>query len=302
MWYLNCRAQSVGGDVGSVQIMDGTLTYPVPQQAIQDVRGQHVLLGLHGFNVNQATAIDHFKTWNEMLQLGSSALFMGGLWPGDSTWLSALEYAFAARAATQSGAALAQFINANFTGALSLSLVTHSLGARVGLSLIQALAPAFTVRRLILMAPAVDDDCLTDEFAAAAQRVGQISVLASPCDEVLKLAFPLGNPISGIFAQGHPYWHAALGRQGPTSYPSPNNIEAGWNLPAAWAINHSDYLPPASPYPTGYLPATFALPVDVPAALSPAPALNTPPGFEVDGQWQHWTSSWTAALTSSRFR
>ncbi len=302
MWFLNCRAEPVGGDVCPVKITDGTLTYLNAEQALTDIRGRHVLLGIHGFNVNQSTAVDHFETWNRLLQLDSSAIFLGGLWPGDSSWLGALEYAFAAKAAMRAGAAFAGFLNTLCGAALSVSFVSHSLGARVALATIQALSSGWTVRRLVLMAPAVDDNCLTNEFAAAARRVGDISVLASPCDEVLKLAFPLGNAISGIFAQSHPYWHAALGREGPAAYPMPNNIHAGWSLPGSWRIDHSDYLPPSMPYPPHYDPAPYSVPIDVPLPTSAAPAAGTPAVFDIDGQWEYWPSAWTAALTSSRFR
>ncbi len=153
-----------------------------------------------------------------------------------------------------------------------------------------------------MMAPAVDDDCLTSEYAAAAKRIGAITVLASNGDNVLKLAFPLGNPISGIFAQGHPYWHAALGRVGPTTFPKPNNIQAGWLLPNSWKVDHSDYLPPASPFTTGFQPTAFALPVSFPPAIAPAPYPGTPPGYAVDNEPMHWQCGWTAAMSSERFR
>ena len=302
MLFLNCRVARVGGDVGPVQLTDGTLTYPDLSGLVAQVRGRHLLLALHGFNVDFAGAVNHFQTWDEMLQLDDSSLFLGGLWPGDSAWLGALEYAFAARAAMQSGIALAGFLNQWCTGAMSLSLVSHSLGARVALNLISHLDASFDVRRLMLMAPAVDDTCLTGEFSAAAGRVGQISILSSSRDEVLKLAFPLGNPVSGLFASGHPYWHAALGREGPASLPQPNNIHAGWQLPDSWDVNHSDYLPPLSPYPQGYVATPFTGPVDMPAPGSASPATGTPASFDLSGKWQNWTSSWTAALTSSRFR
>ena len=302
MWFLNCRSEPVGGDVSPVKITDGALTYLTYPEFLSDLRGRHVLIGIHGFNVHQAGAVDHLQEWNKLLELGESAMFLGALWPGDSAWLGAMEYGFAAKAAMQSGNALANFINDRLGGVLSISFVSHSLGARVALQTIQGLASSFTIRRLVMMAPAVDDNCLTNEFASAAKKVADISILASECDDVLKLAFPLGNPLSGIFSQGHPYWHAALGRQGPSSYPTPNNLHAGWFLPNSWEVGHGDYLPPASPFPTGYNPAPFAVPLDVPGPSAASPASGTPSVFQVAGKWANWVSAWTAALTSSRFR
>ena len=302
MWFLNCRAEPVGGDTSPVRITDGTLTYLTYPQFLADIRGHHVLLGIHGFNVHQAGAVDHMQEWSKLLTLDPLAVFVGVLWPGDSSWLAAMEYPFATKAATRSGDAIAEFITTSMSEALSVSFVTHSLGARVALKSIQGLSSTASVPRLIMMAPAIDDNCLTGEFAIAAKRVVEISILASDCDKVLKLAFPLGNPLSGIFSVGHPYWHAALGRSGPSKYPTPNNIEAGWLLPNSWTVDHGDYLPPAGPYPAGYSPEPYTILLDFPDPASIAPAAGTPTVFDIKGKYLYWQSAWTAALTSWRFR
>lgn len=285
-----------------MKITDGTLTYLTFPKFLADIRGRHVVLCIHGFNVHQAGAVGHMQEWSKLLTLDPLAVFVGVLWPGDSSWLAAMEYPFATKAATRSGDAIAKFINTSMIEALSVSFVTHSLGARVALSSIQGLSLTASVLRLIMMAPAIDDNCLTGEFAAAAKRVVEISILASGCDNVLKLAFPLGNPLSGIFSVGHPYWHAALGRLGPSKYPSPNNIEAGWILPNSWSVDHGDYLPPASPYPADYSPKPYTIPLDFPDPDSTAPAEGTPAVFDVQGKYLYWQSAWTAALTSLRLR
>ncbi|GAA3751328.1 alpha/beta hydrolase [Terriglobus aquaticus] len=300
MWFLSCRTSRIGGDVGPVQVTDGYLTFVDGRELLEEVRGRDVLIALHGFNVHQAGAVDHFQQWQRLMTLGANALLVGGLWPGDSAWLGALEYAFAAKAAMRSGQAFGRYLNLNFQQVRSISFVSHSLGARVALRTIQELSSAFDVRRLILMAPAVDDDCLTGEFAKTAKRIGQVTVLGSKQDKVLRLAYPLGNPISGIFARGHPYWHAALGREGPTAYPSPNNIGPGWRLPDDWKVDHSDYLPPESPFAPPYAPAPFPLPMAFPAESAGTPAL--PQGYDgSDGQPEHWQCGWTAGWTSFQF-
>ena len=58
----------------------------------------------------------------------------------------------------------------------------------------------------------ISDTCLSDQYKAITSTMGKISVLASDQDEVLKLAFPVGNPLAGIVSRGDPYWHGALGR------------------------------------------------------------------------------------------
>src|ERR1700733_1039982 len=57
-----------------------------------DVRGKNVLIGTHGFNVNRKDGIDSLSSWESLLQIGSNAIFVGLLWPGDSVWLHALSY------------------------------------------------------------------------------------------------------------------------------------------------------------------------------------------------------------------
>jgi len=135
------------------------------------------------------------------------------------------------------GNALASFINANFSGALSLSFASHSLGARMVLQTIAGLSRS--VRGLLLMAGAIDNTCLSSEYAAAASKVQSISLLASHSDDVLEWAFPSGNFVSGLFSRGVPYIHEAMGREGPAEpYPSPDNIHADWQIPDGWNFGH----------------------------------------------------------------
>jgi hypothetical protein len=177
-WFLNTRSEPSGGDVSPVKITDGALTYPVYPDLLKLIQGRDLLIATHGFNVSQAAGVDHLSEWSRMLDLGGG-VFLGALWPGDSTWLGALEYPFAAKAATNAGNSLAAFINANFTGALSISFASHSLGARVVLQAIRGLAKSFTVRRLVLMAAAIDDDCLTIRSAASSQPAIPSGILLS---------------------------------------------------------------------------------------------------------------------------
>lgn len=299
MWFLNCRTNVSGGDVRDVLVMDGTNTFTTPPpQFLNEVSGQDVLIGIHGFNVHQAGGIDHLQQWKQLLTLPPNTVFLGGLWPGDSAWLGALEYAVAVKPAMRSGASIATFVNKYLISANSVSFVSHSLGARVALNAIGQLAAGLPVRRLIMMAPAVDDNCLTKEFASAAKRIDDIVVMASKKDDVLKLAFPLGNPISGIFGVGHPFWHAAMGREGPV--PRPGNVTAPWPLPDGWDVGHSDYLPPQTPFQPGYMPTPYVLPVSFPGAASALPA-PMPAGYLVNGNPKDWLCGWTAAWTSVRF-
>lgn len=244
--------------------------------------GRHVLIATHGFNVDRAAGIACLSNWEGLLQLGGEAVFLGLLWPGDSVWLHGLDYPEEPRIADEAGELLAAFLDANFQPAGSISLVSHSLGARVVLQTSSKMHRR--ARRLIVMAGAIDDDCLDAEFRTAVANVGQISVLASSEDEVLATAFPLGNFLGGILTEGHPWCRAALGQCGP-SRPWPRNFAAPFQIPDNWNFGHGDYLKVDGP-PT---PA-IAAPVNVPPNGTPRPATHG------------WQEAWTAAFAATRFR
>jgi hypothetical protein len=197
-------------------------------------------------------------------------------------WAHGLDYPEEALVANQAGILAAEFINANFRQAASISFASHSLGARVVLSTISHLS--LPVRRLLLMAPAIDDNCLATEFQTTAANVGAISVLSSMKDEVLAAAFPLGNLFAGIIAEGHPWWRAALGHCGPAS-PWPSNFQAPFELPDDWNFGHGSYL--HMDYPE---PGPLTLPVNVPPQGSPPLPGNG------------WQEAFSSAFASTRFR
>ena len=287
--FLDVRLSSTGGDLAaSVAINQGTAIGNYQSldkaQLVRDIQGQNVLIATHGFNVNRADGIAHLSNWETQLQLPPPSIFVGLLWPGDSIWAHGLDYPEEPRIADEAGDLIAPFLDANFTGAASISFVSHSLGARVVLETISKMN--LPVRRLTLMAGAIDDNCLNTEFQAAAAKTGAISVLASKKDEVLSALFPLGNFLGGILAAGHPWWHAALGHTGPSS-PPPANFRAPFEIPDNWSFGHGNYLEIDSPPPP-----SIAIPTDVPPNGSPEPA-NGATG---------WQSAWTAAFSSTRFR
>ncbi len=286
--FLDVRLSSTGGDLAaSVAINQGTAigNYQSLDQArlVRDIQGQNVLIATHGFNVNRADGIAQLSNWETQLQLPPPSILVGLLWPGDSIWAHGLDYPEEPRIADEAGALIAPFLDANFTGAASISFVSHSLGARVVLETISKMnLPA---RRLTLMAGAIDDNCLTTEFQPSAAKIGTISVLASKKDEVLSALFPLGNFLGGILAAGHPWWHAALGHTGPSS-PRPANFRPPFEIPDNWSFGHGNYLEIDSPPPP-----SIPIPTDVPPNGSPEPA-NGATG---------WQSAWTAAFSSTRF-
>lgn len=287
--FLDLRYAPVGGDLAAqVNVNQGASSadyVSLPLAALQaGIRGRHALIATHGFNVNRADGIASLSNWESLLRLPDPAVFVGLLWPGDSVWAHGLDYPGEPKVADRAGALLAPFLDANFQDAASISFASHSLGARVVLATIEKLR--LPVRRLNLMAGAIDDDCLTREFAGAAANVGTISVLASKKDTVLSHLFPLGNFFAGILDVGHPWWRAAIGHCGPVKT-WPANFAPPFEIPGDWNFNHGNYLEIDAP-PVPVLP----LPVDVPPQGSPEPA---------DGA-RGWPEAFTSSFESTRFR
>lgn len=135
------------------------------------------------------------------------------------------------------------------------------------------------------MAGAVNDDCLTGEFASVPGKVESISLLASKEDEVLRWAFPIGDFVSELVDHDHPWWESALGRSGPRQ--RPDHYQGPCQIPDQWKFGHGNYLqdnPPA--------PAVIPPPTDVPQSGGSLP---------INGL-QGWQPAWSASFVSTRFR
>lgn len=293
--FLDLRVAPVGGELASSVAVcqktdSGDYVSLDLNQLLGGIAGRHVLIAAHGFNVDRADGIACLANWGNLLQLPEpNAVFVGLLWPGDSIWAHGLDYPEEPRVADDAGKLLAPFLDQYFAQAASVSFASHSLGARVVLATIAQLS--LPVRRLVMMAPAIDDNCLTTEFSAAAAKIEAISVLASSKDEVLSVDFPLGNFLAGILDRGHPWWHAALGHCGP-ALPGPASLKAPFMIPDAWNYQHGDYLHIDSPEPP-----EIPLPLDISPQGSPPPLIGS------DGQMtQGWQEAFSAAVASTRFR
>lgn len=300
-YFIDLRADSAGGNpVASYN--DAVIrtdvqpnpnpAYPLNSALVQAIQGRDVLLGTHGFHVNRANGIDNLSHWTEWLQLGANGFFVGVLWPGDARWVPFIDYPIEGNEAIKSGKLLADYLQANFTGANSLSFASHSLGARVVLETIENLPSSFKLKTVTMMAGAIDDTCLNGEYKDAAARMSKISVLASDCDDVLKWAFPAGNTVAGIVTRGDPYWHGALGRYGP----NPSNQPAGlWQtpiLPDIWEFGHGSYINCSGPV------------VGPPAESGPffPPNVVVPPqGTPCPANVSNWQQAWAAGFVSTRF-
>jgi len=287
--FLDVRLASVGGELATaVAVNQGTSIDDYESldlgQFIAGIQGRDVLIGTHGFNVDRAHGIACLSNWEGLLQLAEPSVFVGLLWPGDSVWAHGLDYPEEPKVADDAGVLIADFVDATFGVAASVSFASHSLGARVVLKTISEMSTA--VRRLTVMAGAIDDDCLATEFECVADKVGEISILASKGDDVLAAAFPLGNFFAGIIAVGHPWWRAALGHTGPAGG-SPANLTAPYQIPENWGYGHGNYLQIDL-----LLPPVLPIPTNVPPDGSPEPAAGA----------VGWQEAFSAAFASTRFR
>ncbi len=294
--FLDVRLDPVGGGLASevtpylATFNDSTLatyaTIPTPQLQTA-IQGRHVLIGTHGFNNSRWDGIDHLSNWATLLQLPDPSVFVGLLWPGDSVWAHGLDYPDEPKIANDAGPKVGSFVDQYFGSAASISFSSHSLGARVVLSTISNMNSK--VRRAILMAGAIDNNCFDTEFQADMDNIEKISVLASTKDDVLMLLCPLGNLLGGIIAEGHPWFRTALGRSGP-SQPQPGNFLPPFQIPSVWNYGHFNYLQIDASAPT------LTIPTSVPPEGSPLPVSDgdgtVPPG---------WQEAFSAAFVSSRF-
>lgn len=253
--FLNFRTQPVGGAVNTnPQLYDGlgdraqpgwTL---IPQAQLRATfAGKSVLFAVHGFNITQSNGAVSLGLLDHYMDLTGSSLFVAVLWPGDSV-IPIVDYPFEGNVAMDCGRRLAAFCNDFCSTAQAISFASHSLGARLVLEAVSNLGrKASTV---CLTAAAINRDCLTTQYAMAAKNCEQISILASREDKVLKLAFPVGDPLSLLLDTDHTPFQIALGSEGPPT-PAPAQVRPPWQISdteqAEGDYDHGDYLPPKTP-------------------------------------------------------
>jgi alpha/beta hydrolase family protein DUF900 len=243
--YLNFRSSPVAGSVVYPYLMQGddaNVTVVPPVEINRLLGGKNVLFAVHGFNVNQRSAIGSFAALDRYLNLGESDILIGVLWPGDF-WVPVVNYPFEGSDAIDCGRKLADYCARYLTSIQSLSFMSHSLGARLVLEAVANLAPSRKARFVCLAAGAINRDCLETEYAAAAANALSIAILASHKDTVLKVAFSLGDPISDILHDDHRFFEKALGYDGPPPEAAPMLL-GPWQIPDSYDYKHSSYLPP----------------------------------------------------------
>lgn len=174
------------------------------------VRDRHLIIFTHGYNVTPAqaleSAVDFFDKLTVKLEREQRSLddfcFMLFTWPGDvgPLWFSAAQ-----RFAQHSGVALYRLVTAlaKEHAPKRMTLVTHSLGAHVGLRGASILGERLFRGKgkarfdaVLMLAPAVEDDVferprLLEEyhFPDAPFGMASLHMVVSRADEVLQNAF-----------------------------------------------------------------------------------------------------------------
>jgi len=294
--FLDVRTWPVGGPLAHrVAVSQGTTITDYKgydEKALRrDVSGQHVLLVTHGFNTNRKDGIAHLANWESLIlrQLPVGWVYIGILWPGDSIWLHGLDYPEEPKVADQAGKLLGPWLDDLLASAATVDFASHSLGARVILQIIRNMKRA--PNHAVIMAGAINDDCLSQEFAAEADRIAEISVFASDSDDVLKLAFPMGNLVGGILDQGHPWLRAALGRTGPfTGSSAIATLQGPWQIPDIWNYGHHNYIDDNAP-----LAPVMSSGTEIPAQGSQKPTQQSDGSTTVG-----WQEAFSAAVTANR--
>ena len=247
--FLDFRTQGVGGSIlEEPRVLEANgFVDPISLRPLgaslpeERMLGREVVFATHGFNVSRKQGVHALARLERDLGLRAELVFVGVLWPGDF-WTPVINYPAEAEDAVRCGRLLAKFANETLARARGVSLVSHSLGGRLVLEAAKHLArPAHEV---CLLAAAVDDDCLsTKQYAAARERTGRISVLASQKDTVLRLSYPVGDFFSDLFYDDDSPARKALGYHGP----HPRSLERVQHaqIPPGEKYGHGDYLPPS---------------------------------------------------------
>ena len=242
---LDFRLTDVDGPVMAGHLTLGQPTMDQLQQCT------NVVFLVHGFNVDRPTGSAELQKLATLLPgIGDGGAAVAVLWPGDSS-IGPVSYPFETDKADDTAVELAKFIGDNLLQKPRISFVAHSLGSRVVMTTVRQLwIMNIPVEQICLMAAAIDNDSLAaaDAYRAATQFATRVAVLHSPCDTVLRYAYPAGNLLSAFM-----HWtatsDAALGYTGPRAASGSNGDIPGdvqhCGIPQNDAVSHSDYVPNA---------------------------------------------------------
>lgn len=155
--------------------------------------GQPILV--HGYNCTEAQLVQDYATFSAALACDCVAYS----WPGGC---HPLDFPAAVFRAPDAGYRLRDVLAMRRLRQGVEDIVTHSLGARVALTALKG--GKLRVRKLILMGAAVDWNVFDrgGEFESVPASCDSIHLLYSNRDEVLNLAFPIGDLFGDCRALG----------------------------------------------------------------------------------------------------
>jgi len=217
------RAKFAGFHVAGSRLQSGTKRRKLVHSDIDDYRrvgwklndvtAEKVVLFTHGYNVSRADGLRSFASFFKGLSAAmsedgvdvSTVQFIGFTWPGD---VGSLHFDGAQTMAHGSGVALYKLARDLLDGHRDrvITLVTHSLGAHVGLRAASIVgerrysrshAPRMEpFENVLLLAPAVENDVFRRptsseryHFPDSAFGMRNLHMFVSRADKVLKIAF-----------------------------------------------------------------------------------------------------------------
>ncbi len=259
-YILDFRGADVGGPVlpGRIMHING-----IPLGTEDDLRQESkVTFLLHGFNVNRQAGRESLLRLAGRLPSVSDGAIVAALWPGDH-WVRAISYPFEGNDADDSAVEMARFIDRVVRPGTELNFVSHSLGARVVMGVVNRLiGDSYSIGQICLMAAAIDDFSLADpdDYRAAVSTAERVAVLASHKDLVLKLVYPVGDFLQAFFFFWKDNVGLALGYHGPRPANDNSIPEPVFHLqiPDGKESGHGDYIPSDPPSPNQLSAAKFA--------------------------------------------
>lgn len=189
---ISCRESSVNANQFGPHVIPGD-----KQLFAGGPLNQPILI--HGFDRTEEQVVEDYTPFSAALKQNCIVYS----WPGGR---HLLDFIAAVDRAADAGYRLRDVFSMRHLRICDENLVTHSLGARVALTALNR--GAVCVKKLVLMGAAVDWNVFESggEFQHVPAYCESIHVLYSNRDDVLRLAFPLGD------MQGD---HRALGLDGP---------------------------------------------------------------------------------------
>ncbi len=199
MRFVSCRkdfynAEMLGPLSESIDTGCTLAPYPKPQEG--------ELLLVHGYNNRFGDVVSSYETiYNRAAEVLPDTPVVGFLWPGlGDKFFDHDLFRHAQAQADEAAMWLAEYLKAS---PAPISIMTHSLGARVALEAIKV--AQVPVKNLFLTGPAVDNEHLRTKYADAVKKIARTHVFWSKNDGVLAGAYMLSQ------------FDKALGHSGPDS-------------------------------------------------------------------------------------